>query len=196
MKRFILLAAMLWSSGANAENVFVLQRQYGSLIWILYLTKCELQIADAPYMRHFEMKNFQVKTDGCWGETLDGSLKIIEVMHQPYGPYGPDHQNIPAHNFVDVEMFYKSMFMPATIDKSGNVKWGKPTQEWGLYAHEPKPPIPPTQAEIDAADAAKEKEDQATQERIKEYEDHQREFDKLPVGPPPPPAWVRFLGGQ
>lgn len=188
MKYLILLSMLLCSTIANAEDVFVMQPQYGGIMWVLYLSKCELQIADAPYMHHFELKNFQFKTDGCWGETLDGSLKIIRITHIPARSNGA-----PAYNQVSDDVNSKLGFMPATIDKSGNITWGKPTQEWGYYAHEPKAPIPPTQDEIDAA---KEKEHQAEQERVKEHEDHMREINKEVVQPPPTSAFVKFFSGQ
>lgn len=129
---------LLCSSGVQAENVFVFQPQDNSSIWILTLKKCQLPIADAPYMHRFEMRNIKTPTDGCWGETLDGSLKIISITHKPAGAWGPNHSQVPAHNFVNIEMNDKAFFTPATIDDSGKITWGKATREWG-YAKEPTP---------------------------------------------------------
>ncbi|TAM22314.1 MAG: hypothetical protein EPN46_02495 [Candidimonas sp.] len=138
MKKILLLMLLLCSSGARAENVFVFQPQNNSPIWVLTLKKCQLPIADAPYMHHFEMRNIKTPTDGCWGETLDGSLKIISITHKPAGAWGPNHSQIAAHNFVNVEMNDKAFFTPATIDKSGKITIGRSTKVWG-YAKEPKP---------------------------------------------------------
>ncbi len=120
----LVLPLLLSSITANAEYVFVRQPQNDAPIWVLSLKKCKLPIAEAVYMHAFEIMKTTIPVDGCWGETLDGSLKIIQVIHAPDGPQ--------VSTIIDSKLLY----LHSKIDRAARaIDFGKPTKEWGWLVY-------------------------------------------------------------
>ena len=120
----LVFSLLLSSVTANAENVFAGHMQNAGSIWVLTLKKCKLPITDAQYMHAFEMKKTVSPTDGCWGETLEGTIKIIAVTHFPSG------------NFVNTIIDSKLLYLPGKLDRTkGVINFGKPTKEWGWLVY-------------------------------------------------------------
>jgi len=89
----------------------------GPYLSVLYDSKCDLKIAEAPVLHKAISINPPFRSYGCWGNTVDGMIKVINIWESP-DDMKKQLGNL-YHPEINIEIMYPQQLKPATITKDG-----------------------------------------------------------------------------